>query len=522
MKINNKLLFLISSFVVITILFIHVESILALFLPQSEVWIHIREFLLVEYIRNTLGVVAVTMLFSAVIGTILAFIVSCYDFPFRKTISRLLYLPLAIPPYIGAYAYVSMLQPNGYLFNLFELIGVRTRVDSFWTSVLVFTAFLFPYVYISVKGFISSGMSSYIENARVLGKSESKIFLLVILPIAKTAIITGAIFTGLEVLGDFGAVNYLGLHTLSTAIFTSWFAFSDLDSALRLSGMVIIPVFVLLFIRGLLLRFRYQAATTSRSLPATKKKLGTKGMVLAYLLLAGVMLMSLFLPLLRLITWTFMAFGNVRWPQMGLIISTSIVYSLLATAIILVIAVVMATYTRTGPKYLSEFYGRVTLISYALPGPVVAIVVLFFMINLSNWFHFSLATTGLMLLVGYVVRYLGIAYESLENGYKKLGMKHHQVARTLGKGYYKTLLTVDIPMLKPFIVSGAALVFIDLIRELPLTLALRPFNFHTLATQTFQFVNNEMLPESAIPSLIIVTISMVLTSLLFLQRKSTG
>jgi len=499
---------------------IHLESLLALFSPQSEVWIHIREFLLVDYIRNTLGVVAVTMLLSGIVGTLLAFVVSCYEFPLRNIISKLLYLPLAIPPYIGAYVYVSMLQPNGYLSNLFGIFGITTRVNSFWTAVLVFTAFLFPYVYLSVKGFISSGMSSYIENSRVLGKSESKMFFLVILPIAKTAIITGSIFTGLEVLGDFGAVNYLGLHTLSTAIFTSWFAFSDLDSALRLSGMVIIPVFVLLFIRGLLLRFRYQAATTSKSLPATRKRLSAKGMIFAYLLFGSVMLMSLFLPILRLITWATMSFGNIRWPQMGEISATSIIYSLLATVTILILALIMTAYTRTGHKYLSEFYGRITLISYALPGPVVAIVVLFFMINLSNWFNFSLTTTAFMLVVGYIIRYLGIAYESIENGYKKLGLKHHQVARTLGKGYYKTLLTVDIPMLKPFIISGAALVFIDLIRELPLTLALRPFNFHTLATQTFQFVNNEMLPESAVPSLIIILISMALTSVLFLQRKS--
>jgi iron(III) transport system permease protein len=126
-----------------------------------------------------------------------------------------------------------------------------------------------------------------------------------------------------------------------------------------------------------------------------------------------------------------------------------------------------------------------------------------------------------MLIFGYVIRYLGIAYENIDNGYQKLGTKHHQVARTLGKGYYKTLLTVDIAMLKPFVLSGATLVFMDLIKELPLTLALRPFNFHTLATQTYQFASDEMLAEAAIPSLIIVGISMCLILVLFRTKASS-
>jgi iron(III) transport system permease protein len=525
MKTSHKLLFVISTLVVAVIVLVQAEAILALFQPQSEVWLHIREFLLAGYIRNTVQVVLTTMGFAAIIGTLLAFGVSCYEFPGRKLISRLLYLPLAIPPFVGAYVYASMFQPNGMLANFFEIFGVTTRVHSFWTAVLVFTSFLFPYVYITVKAFISRGMSSYIENARVLGKREGTIFLRVILPISKTAIITGAIFTGLEVLGDFGAVSYLNLHTLSTAIFTSWFSFQDLDSALRLSGMIVLPVFFMLIIRGIILRFKFQTATTSKASTLSRKRLSPLGMIMFYSFAGFVVLMSLGLPLYRLITWALMSFQNIRWDQMLPVISDSLLYSLLATGIILVLAIVMTTYTRTGNKILSELYGRITLVSYALPGPVIAIMVLFFSLNLSDWLsqwlQISLAASVFMLLLGYVLRYLGIAYENLENGYKKIGFRHHEVARTLGSGFYKTLFRVDLPMLRPFLVSASALVFIDLIRELPLTLALRPFNFHTLATQTHQFAANEMLPESAIPSLIIVVLSMIMTSVLFINNKDS-
>lgn len=519
MKTKNKFLFLISSLVVLTILAIQLDSIRALFLPESDVWVHIRENLLTEYVKNTVGIVFFSMLFSAIIGTLLAFAISCYEFPLRKPISLLLHLPLAIPPYIGAYVYVNMFQPNGYLFNV---LGAGLRPNSFWMAILVFTLFLYPYVFITVKGFLSRDMSSYIENARVLGKKEWKILGLIILPIAKTSIITGSVFVGLEVLGDFGVVQYLGLPTFSTAIFQSLFAFRDLDSALRLSGMTIVAVFILLAIKGLVLRFRIISVTTLKATAVSRKNLSSLGMVSFYSFAGLIMLMSLYLPLLRLITWARMSFRNIRWENMSELISNTVLYSLLATGIIVLLAIIIASYTRTTPKFISEFYGKMTLISYSLPGPVVALSVLFFMLTLADIFNFSVATTGVMLLVGYVVRYLGIAYENIDNGYQKLGMKHHQVARTLGKGYYKTLLTVDIPMLKPFILSGAALAFMDLIRELPLTLALRPFNFHTLATQTYQFASNEMIAEIAIPSLTIILISMCLILVLFKTKTNSS
>ena len=516
MNVHHTFLWIVSTLVVLTIGMIHLEAILALFQPQSEVWLHIKENLLWTYIKNTLGVVFWSMLCSGIIGTALAYFVSCYQFPLRKLISILLYLPLAIPPYIGAYTYVNMLQPQGYVFNLFS---GHVGVDTFWTAVFVFTAFLFPYVYISVQGFIRHGMSSYIENARLLKKSEWQIFIRVILPISKVSIITGVTFVGLEVLGDFGVVNYLGLQTFSEAIFKSWLGFRDLDSALRLSGIVIVFLFGILLVKGVLLRFAHQTATSSKAAAMTRKKLTISGMIFVQLFIWTTLTISLFLPLYRLITWAMLSVANIRWANFYTLVWNSTFYASMATAIILVLALMMATYNRTAPRYMSELYGRMTLISYAIPGPVIAIMVLFFILDIDDYFSLALSSTIAMLLLGYVVRYLGIAYENIENGYKKLGRKHHEVARTLGKSYYKTILTVDIPMLRPFILSATSLVFIDLLKELPLTLALRPFNFDTLATKTYQYANDEMLAESAIPSLVIIGISMCFIALIFYSRR---
>ena len=516
MKIKNKALLAISTLVVALIILINFESLLAMFRPGNEVWQHIRTHLLWGYTVNTVGVVGFSMLFAGVIGTISAYFVSCFDFPFRKTLSLLLYLPLAIPPYIMAYAYVNILGPFGLLHNAF---GFHLRVPPFWLSVLVFTLSLFPYVYIGVKAFISHGMTSHIENARLLKKSEWQIFFTVILPIAKTAILTGMVLVGLEVMGDFGALHYLGVNTFSTAIFRSWIAFRDFDSALRLSGFAILSVFSLLVLKGMIMRFQRPSASNAKTRGASPFLLKGHRVILPLVVPGLVVMAALALPLYRLMTWAVMSFRQVRYADMASMVFNTVFISLVATVIILVLAFLVATYTRTSKGFAAVFYGKTTLISYALPGAVVAMVTLFFFTRVDRFIPVAMTTTVAMLLIGYVVRYLGIAYENMEDGYKKIGTRHHEAARTLGKGYYKTVFTVDLPMLKPFLLSAIALVFIDLVKELPLTLILRPFNFNTLAVQVHQYASSEMLPQVAIPSLLIISISMVFILLLLRIKR---
>ena len=516
MKVRNKTLWIISTLVVLIILLINLESLLAMFRPGNDVWLHIREHLLLGYTINTISVVGLSMVFAGVIGTLSAYFVSCFNFPFRKVLGVLLYLPLAIPPYIMAYAYVNILGPFGLIHNVF---GINLAPSPFAMSIVVFTLSLFPYVYIGVRAYIGHGMTSHIENARLLKKNELTIFFRVILPIAKTAILTGMVLVGLEVMGDFGALHYLGVNTFSTAIFRSWIVFRDFDSALRLSGFAIISVFSLLVLKGLVMRFQYPSATNAKNSPVSRKRLRGVHVILPFTVPLVVVVLALVLPLHRLITWAFMAFGNVRYTEILSMLTNSVGLSLGVTFIILALGFLIATFTRTSSGLVAAIYGKTTLISYALPGAVVAMVTLFAFIRLDAWVPFALTSSVIMLVVGYVIRYLGIAYENIEDGYKKIGRRHHEAARTLGKGYYKTIFTVDLPMLKPFFISAMALVFIDLIKELPLTWVLRPSNFHTLATQAYQYASSEMLPESAIPSLMIIGISMVFIFLILRIKR---
>lgn len=502
-KVNAIRIF--SSLLVLVIAAILLESVLALFDPPKTVWNHIRQNLLIEYTINTVLLVSVSMFISGIIGTVMAYFVTCYEFFLRKVLSALLYFPLAIPPYIGAYVYTDMIQQNGLIA---DFIGRSIYVPQFWMAVIVFSLFLFPYVYIGVKGYLNYNMGGYVENARLLGKGELSIFVKVVLPISRAAILTGMILVGLEILGDFGVVQYFGLPTFATAIFKSWISFKDFDSAIRLGGMLLIVVFVFLIFKNYFLNSKYQSATTTKSRAFQRRKVSIKAQTLIILSISLVLLFSFCLPIYQLVNWALISFNRVRYVNLIMMLKNTILITTGVTLLIVIFALILSSYTRVSSKFIKLFYGKLTLISYAIPGSVVAMMVILFFMKIDNFLSISLSTSILMLICAYVLRYLGAAYENLENGYQKIGLKYHEASRTLGNNYYKTLFKVDLPILKPFILSAYSLVFIDLIKELPLTLILRPFNFHTLATQVYQYASDEMLAESAVPSLLIIIISM--------------
>lgn len=493
-----------SAILIMLITLIFIESIMAVFDPPKAIWNHIRENLLVEYSLNTILLVTLSMVISGVIGSMTAYFVTRFEFFQRKTLSALLYFPLAIPPYIGAYVYAESISKNGIIA---DLIGRTISIPQFLLAVITFSLFLFPYVYIGVKGYITHNMGGYVENALLLEKGEGEIFFKVILPITKPAIITGTILVGLEVLGDFGVVQYFGIPTFSTAIYKSWIGFKDFDSALRLGGILMIGVFILLLIKGHVVNKKYHYSTTTKVKELKRKKLSFIGQIIMFLFIFTILSFSLIFPIYQLIVWATMSFDRVRYINLIMMLRNTILITTFVTLIIVFFAIILSSYLRVSSRILKVIFGKLTLISYALPGSLLAMMILLFFMKVDNFFQISLSTTILMLITAYVIRFLGTAYENMENGFQKVGKKYHEASRTLGKSYYTTLVKVDLPILKPFILSAFSLVFIDLLKELPLTLILRPFNFHTLATQVYQYASDEMLPESAVPSLFIIIIS---------------
>lgn len=488
------------------------EAYARFFVAPSDTWTHLVSVILPNVFAQTLAVMIISAFVTGLIGLISAFLIVHYDFFGRKVIRFLLYLPLAIPPNIAAYVFVAMIGYTGFIQTSLRQI---VTVNPFWfelpplmIGIYVFSLTLFPYVYIAVKSFLEKHLTNYMETAKTLAKPTYKIFLSIAMPLSYPALIGGMVLVALEILGDYGTVLYLGIPTFSTAIFRSWFSLRDFDSALRLSGILLTIVFFLLIFEQVLRKnTRYIIPANSR-LTTRKKLIGLKhGLVVAYFFL--LLTFSLGLPVAHLIYWAFLSFNNIRLNALWSMLFNSLSLGLTVTFAILIIALIIANFTRLSKGVYATVVAKITLLGYSIPGSVIAILVLYTFIMISSWFKLSLLSGLWMLGFGLIIRYLGLAYQNLEWGFRKIGLKHNESAQTLGKSYHHGFVFIDLPLLKPAIVTAISLVFVDVVKELPLTLNLRPFNYHTLATQVYQYASDERLAEAAIPSLLIIGLSVL-------------
>ncbi|QOR68791.1 iron ABC transporter permease [Cytobacillus suaedae] len=506
---------------------------LKLFTKPNENWYHIQEFLLADYIQNTLILIVFTGILSVLIGVSLAWIVSVYDFPFKRFFKWGLILPLAIPPYIGAYTYNGLLNYTGViqstLRNSFGLKLDQKYFDimTMHGTIFIFTIFLFPYVYIITKAFLENQSASLIENARLLGSNSFGVFFRVVLPLSRTAIIGGVSLVILEVLNDYGVVKYFGVQTFSTAIFQAWFGMGDLDSAIKLAGVLMtIVVLVLVFEKMMRGRKNYHF-TTTKIRPIQPYVLPKwRGWVL-FGYAFTIFTIGFLIPLAQLIYWLFMTYERIVSADFLLLVWNSVSVAFISSSIIIIVALVIANFSRLSQGPVAKVISRLTVLGYSLPGTIIAIGVLTVFIALDkNLFGFYewlglkptllLSLSIAMLLFAYVIRFLAIGFNSIEAGFDKVGTSFTEASRMLGNNITRSFFKVDLRMIKGAVLGGFLLVFIDILKELPLTLLLQPFNFYTLATKAFQYANDEMIQEAALASLLIILVSSL--SIVFFHR----
>ncbi len=503
---------ILSTIWILGVLFVFSESYLRFFSPPSDTWNHLVQVILPDVLNQTLIIMILSSILAGILGIVSAFLIVMFDFKGRKFIRFLLYLPLAIPPYIAAYVLVAMISYTGViqqmLRNFIDVNPQWFEIPAMVLGIFVFSLTLFPYVYIAVKAFLEKHLTNYIETARTLSKSNCAIFRTIALPLSLPALIGGMVLVSLEILGDYGTVIYLGIPTFSTAIFRSWFSLRDFDSALRLSGILMTIVLIVLLIEHV---FR---KNTKQIMPANTRVFKRKQLSgWQHFLVVGFfglfLIVSLVLPVGQLLYWAILSIDNIRWINTTSMLFNSLLLGLLVTVGILFIGLIIANFTRLSKGWYPTLIAKITMLRYSIPGSVIAILVLYAFILLSEWFKISVLTGISMLIIGLIIRYLGLGYQNLEWGFKKIGLRHNEIAQTLGKSYTHGLFFIDLPLLKPAIITATALVFVDVIKELPLTLNLRPFNFHTLATQVHQYASDERLVEAAIPSLLIIVVSIL-------------
>ncbi|MEC5424159.1 iron ABC transporter permease [Virgibacillus sp. C22-A2] len=517
---------LFSFLIVVLILLPNLSILVNFFTQETSNWQHVKEYILPLLLKNTSIIIVFTGIFSILIGTSLAWLISAYDFPLRRFFKWGLILPLAIPPYIAAYTYNGILNYTGVIQTTlrthFNIPVNQSYFDimSLPGAIFIFTFFLFPYVYMITRAFLSNQSSSLIENARLLGRNSFEVFFLVVLPISRGAIVAGVSLVLLEVLNDYGVVQYFGIPTFSTAIFQTWFGMGDLNAAIKLSATLMFIVFAILVLEKLLRGRKRYSFPSAKIRPLTPVKLqGWQGKA-AFIYCSIIFGLGFLIPFVQLVDWTLLTYEKIIDPAFVSLIINSLIVALAGSTMIIVFAVIIANFARIHQSFLSKMSARVIILGYSIPGAVIAVGIITVFIRTDNFlfgfYEFArleqmlyLSTSLFMLVSAYVIRFLAVGFNAIESGYDKIGNSFTEASRMLGMGMTKSFFKVDLPLLKGAILSGFILSFIEILKELPLTLILRPFNFDTLSTKAFQYANDEQIHEAALASIIIIVISAV-------------
>jgi iron(III) transport system permease protein len=498
----------------------------SLFQTPNENWLQIKQYLLKDYLIGTITLILFTCLLTTIVGVALAWLVAAYEFPFKRYFRWALMLPLAIPPYIAAYTYGNMFSYTGVVQKLLRSIGVTpipSMVDmlSMRGAVFVFTMFLYPYVFMIVRSFLERQSASYIENARLLGRRPVSIFFHVVLPLSRPAIVGGVMLVLFEVLSDYGVTSYFGIQTFSTAIFQTWFGMYDVESAMRLASWLMIGVAGLFAAERLLRRHRAYSATTGKMRPLVPQQLRGFSALAAVCFCFAVFSMSFLIPVVQLLIWAKWTYRDVLKADFVELAFHTISLAAIATAIIMIVAVMAANASRLQGGWLGYGLSRVLTAGYSIPGAIIAIGVLGVFLALDQWLvsiykNFALnaappvvSLSLSMLIIAYVIRFMATGYNASEAGFEKIGMKYNEASRMLGFGIWETFFKVDVPLIRGALLTGFLLTFVEIVKELPLALLLRPFNFETLATRAYQFAGDERIQEASVPSLFIIGISLI-------------
>ncbi|MBU3591106.1 iron ABC transporter permease [Polynucleobacter sp. 78F-HAINBA] len=468
---------------------------------------HLWNFVLGGYIASTLVLILGVGVGVFVLGVGNAWIIASYDFPGKKIFEWALILPLAVPTYVMAYLFVDLLQFSG---PIQSTLRVLLGMDSLWFfpdprslsgAIWSFSFCLFPYVYLITRTAFLERSGRLIEASETLGYSPLQGFVKLVLPMARPAIFAGMALALMEVLADFGAVSYFGVQTFATGIFKAWLSFGDRVAAVQLALGLLSFVLLIFFIEQSS-RSKLRYASSSRGKPLAKTLKGNKAFF-AFAFCGATLLCGFLLPAFALLQLLFKQGLTIDIRYLDWL-SNSVSVSILTALISVALAIFFAYSVRMNARL--SWVNRLLGFGYALPGAVLAIGILSFLeiFQLAWWMSASM----LVLIYAYLVRFLSSSLQSVEAGLARITPSMDASAALLGLSKGQILKRVHIPLLKRSLLTAGLFVFVDVMKELPATLLLRPFNFDTLAVATYQLAADERLAELALPSLTIVLVGL--------------
>ncbi len=474
-------------------------------------WDHIASTVLSGYVWNTVILVLVVGCLAFLMAIPPAWLVSVFEFPGRRIFEWALVLPLAIPTYVAAFVYfqgqeaaipalVAIKREHG-----FETYQVAERVLRYGLLSTLLAAVLYPYLFLSARASFSQQKRGPIEAARMLGRKPLSIFFTVALPLARPALAAGLSLVSIEVINDYGAVKFFGVPTLTEGIFRSWFGLGDRLSALRIAGFVMLAVLFMVWaeqaLRG---RARFSESSVSPA-PLARQKLGTRAAALSIIVCLVPLTIGLLFPVWQLLVWASQGLGKFVSGDSLVQLLASVLLALGTAAGLTVIAIVMAYAVRLHPVTWLKGLSRVSTVGYAAPGAVVAVGVMIGLGNLDrSWGVGVLSGTYVAIVFAYMVRFFAVPFSSVTSGMNRVCGSLDEASRSLGRGTFASLRLVNLPLLRTTLLAACMLVFVDILKELPLTMILRPANFETLATTAFGLASEGRFRECSVPSLLII------------------
>ena len=493
----------------------------SVFADYSENWSHIYEYVLGDYILNSLILVSGVSLLVMIIGSLTAWLVTNYQFFGKRFFEWGLILPLAIPPYILAYTFTGLFDSYGTmneiarsLFNLQQNEMLFPNIRNIYGAIVVFSFTLYPYVYLICRTAFLNQSRSMFEVGRTLGLSQASIFLKLALPLVRPALIAGTMIVAMETLSDFGAVDHFAISTFTTGIFRTWYGMYDLTTAMQLASMLLIFITFCLVIERTSRKNANYSTIGSNFKPTQVTRLGSLGSSVCFFVCFVPIFIGFILPILEILNWSLRfntSFFNEQFFSISLnTVLLSILSAILCTFIAMIINFSIRYKNSSVIKSINPFLN----IGYAVPGLILAvgIVQLFVFLdnNILNSFEGYFLTGSLFgLIFAYIIKSYALANSTYEAGYQKISQTIDDSARVLKSTGLNLLFRVHFPILKTSFFTSILLVTSEVVKELPATLILRPFNFETLAVSTYIYASEERMVEAAAPATAIILIGLI-------------
>ena len=529
-----------SSFLISLIVLIPIITVFSSFFENTSDYYEIlKNTFLIEYIVNSFILLISVLIFTFLIGTCAAYLVSFYKFPGSEFFKWALILSFAVPPYIYAYSLTAFFENYGTAFTILKnLFGDGNynknipKFDGMFGAILSISFSLYAYVYILARASFLYQSQNLIDLGKNLGFSKFKSFYKIILPAARPAIVAGLSLVAMETLAEFGAVDFFSINTLTTGIYNSWIYFDDLAFANRISFFLLLFIFSLFILENLSRRkAKYHFNSKGGFKQKEKRKLLGVEAFLAFMFCFLIFFISFLFPLTQMMYWTIKFPENLFDLQISSLFLNTLYLVILSSLVLIIFSLISNYGNRVSNNKTLNFLSTLSISGYAIPGVILAIAFITFIAWFDNSIIKSLGFASIKkifigsifgLVLVYFVRFYSLAFNGIKSGYEKMNISVDESAYLLGYSKRKTFMNIHIPFLRNSLLFIIILISLEIIRELPITLILRPFNFETFATTAYISASEDLLEAAAVPSLFLILIAslfIIVTSKYILREK---